>query len=262
MTSFYSKLSELATADVPFVSVILVDTIGSAPQCPGAKMLVTKEGLFCGTVGGGKIEKRAIEEAQILLAKSDLRSRTCFVQWDLARDVGMTCGGAVKLYFEVFNCHAWKIVVFGAGHVAQSLVRVLLGLDCQITCIDPRSEWLDKFPRSPKLRVVLTNDLPSEVRNIPDDAFVLLMTMGHATDKPILLEILRTKNTPYLGVIGSKAKSARLKKDVIESGLPDQLTGAFYCPAGLDIGSNHPEEIAISIAAQLLEERDRLFLIS
>src|SRR4030095_651845 len=258
MTSFYDKMSELAVANVPFVSVILVDVIGSAPQDAGAKMLVSADGLYYGTVGGGKIEKKALEEAQRLLAEADPGLKTHFVQWSLTRDIGMTCGGGVKLFFEVFNLNTWNIVVFGAGHVAQSLVGVLVGLDCRLTCIDPRPEWLSKLPESTKLRKVVSADMVSEVRTLPDDAFVILVTMGHTTDKPILLEILRTRKFPYLGVIGSKAKAVRLKKDVLEAALPPEAQSEFYCPIGLDIGTNHPQEIAISVAAQLIQVRDKL----
>jgi len=83
------------------------------------------------------------------------------------------------------------------------------------------------------------------------------MTMGHTTDKPILIEILRTRAFPYLGVIGSNAKAKRLRKDILDAGLPEPMTRAFYCPVGLQIGSNHPHEIAISVAAQMIEIRDR-----
>lgn len=258
MTSFFDKLSELAISNVPFVSVILVDVIGSAPQDPGAKMLVTGAGLFYGTVGGGKIERKAIEEAQRLLFEADASVRTHFVQWSLTRDIGMTCGGGVKLFFEVFNLNTWNIAVFGAGHVAQALIGVLLGLDCRVTCIDPREEWLSRLTASGKLKKVISADMPSEVKSLPGDAFVILVTMGHTTDKPILLEILRTRKFPYVGVIGSKAKAVRLKKDILEAALPPELQTAFYCPIGLDIGTNHPQEIAISVAAQLIQVRDKL----
>ncbi|HEX7807256.1 MAG TPA: XdhC family protein, partial [Thermoanaerobaculia bacterium] len=86
-------------------------------------------------------------------------------------------------------------------------------------------------------------------------SFVVLMTMGHTTDKPILLEILRTRTFPYLGVIGSNAKAKRLRQDIAAAGLPDELQRAFFCPVGLEIGSNHPQEIAVSIAAQMLQIR-------
>jgi xanthine dehydrogenase accessory factor len=99
--------------------------------------------------------------------------------------------------------------------------------------------------------------MADRVADLPDHAFVLLMTMGHATDWPILQEILKTRSFPYLGVIGSQAKAARLRKAVIEAGLPDEAAQRFYCPIGLDLGNNHPQEIAISVVAQLLQERDR-----
>jgi xanthine dehydrogenase accessory factor len=98
--------------------------------------------------------------------------------------------------------------------------------------------------------------MPSLVKTLPEDAFVLLMTMGHTTDKPILLEILRTRSFPYLGVIGSDAKANILRRDIAEAGLPDEMKSAFYCPIGLALGTNHPYEIAVSVAAQLLEVRD------
>jgi xanthine dehydrogenase accessory factor len=97
--------------------------------------------------------------------------------------------------------------------------------------------------------------MPAEVAKIPEGSFVVLMTMGHTTDKPILLEILRTRKFPYLGVIGSNSKAKRLREDVLAAGLPPELTAAFHCPIGLEIGSNHPQEIAISVAAQMLQVR-------
>jgi xanthine dehydrogenase accessory factor len=256
--TFLEKLNELHQANIPFVSVTVVDTIGSAPQDRGAKMLVTESGLHHGTVGGGKLEKKAIEEALRLLKERETLPTSHFVQWSLTRDVGMTCGGGVKLFFETYCVTTWKIVVFGAGHVANALISLLSQLDCQITCIDPRAEWLDKLPSSNKLTKILSADMPSEVSGLDDRSFVVLMSMGHTTDKPILLEILRTRQFPYLGVIGSKAKAVRLKKDVLEAGLPEEKASAYHCPLGLDIGSNHPWEIAVSVTAQLIQERDRL----
>lgn len=239
--------------------VTLVDAVGSTPQEPGAKMLVTGDGLFDGTIGGGKVEKLAIETALDLLKPQDSTVSTRFVEWNLQRDVGMTCGGVVRLYFEAFYTQPWHIAVFGAGHVAQALIRLLIGLECRITCIDPRPQWLDRLPQSPKLTKICSDNMPQEVKHLPNGTFVVLMTMGHATDSPILLEILKTREFPYLGVIGSQAKAARLKKDITALGLPANSQEAFFCPIGLPIGRSHPQEIAISVAAQLIQERDRRF---
>src|SRR5436190_22479674 len=137
-------------ADVPLVTITVVDTTGSVPQDQGAKAIVTAEGRRYGTVGGGKVETKAIAEAQAML-RGDTMEKTKFVQWNLAKDVGMTCGGVVRLYFEAHNAHRWKIVIFGAGHVANALVTLLVHFDCHVTCIDPRREWLDRLPQSPNL---------------------------------------------------------------------------------------------------------------
>ena len=252
--TFFEALNDLAESGRPFVAVTVVDTLGSTPQDRGSKMLVTADGREFGTVGGGKIEARAIAEAQQMLA-DDNAPKTRFHQWSLEKDIGMTCGGIVRVYFEAFNVIRWNIVVFGAGHVANALVDVLLKLDCRVTCIDPREDWLAKISEAPRLKKVLASDMPSEVAKIPDGSYVLLMTMGHTTDKPILIEILRTRTFPYLGVIGSNAKAKRLRQDIRDADLPEEMTKAFFCPVGLEIGSNHPQEIAISVAAQLLQIR-------
>ena len=257
MPTFFETLSELMASGVPLVTVTVVDTMGSVPQDRGAKIIVTAEGRQFGTVGGGKVETKAIAAARKMLS-GETASTTQFVSWNLNKDVGMTCGGIVKLYFEAHNVPRWNIVVFGAGHVAQALTSLLVHLDCRITCIDPRPEWIGQLPKSPKLTPVIAEDMPSMVAGLPADAFVLLMTMGHTSDKPILLEILRTRSFPYLGVIGSHSKAVILRRDVTEAGLPDELQSSFFCPVGLELGTNHPYEIAVSIVAQMLQVRDAL----
>lgn len=257
MLSIYEDLKKLIESHAAFVLVTLVDVKGSAPQNTGAKMLVTRDGLHAGTIGGGKLEFKALSQAKELLQGS--KGPTLLAHWNLKTDVGMSCGGLVSIYFETFQVKAWKIAIFGAGHVANSLIPLLLPLDCHVECIDPRREWLDKCPKSHKLSLTHTEDMPSQVHRLDAHTFVLLMTMGHSTDLPILLQILRTKRFPYLGVIGSPAKALRLKKDIEEAGLPSNCKDAFYCPIGLKLGSNHPHEIAISVMAQLLYERDRFY---
>jgi xanthine dehydrogenase accessory factor len=256
--SVHAHAARLESEGTPFVLVTVVDAVGSVPQDQGARMIVTAEGLATGTVGGGKIEAKAMAEAQRMLSSNDLNDRLLFVDWNLKRDVGMTCGGSFKIFFEKHGGTRWDIAVFGAGHVAQALIPVLLQLDCRVTCFDMRAEWLSRLPDSPRLKRVHAPDLPAEVPNIPEGAFVLLMTMGHTSDRPILIEILRSRSFPYLGVIGSAAKAMRLQKDVTEAGLPEEARDAFYCPIGLPIGTNQPMEIAVSVAAQLIQERDQL----
>ena len=256
---FVERLAELARSGVPFVSVTMVEAVGSTPQDAGSKMLVTAAGLSSGTVGGGKVEHKAIEHAQQMLAQtgSDVRANE-LVEWNLQRDVGMTCGGVVKLYFEAYNHCDWRIVIFGAGHVAGALAACLGQLECHVTCIDPRQEWLDKIVDRSQLTKLRDDDPRSRVAELRDDSFVPCLTMGHGTDRPILEEIFRQgRQFPFLGVIGSKAKRSVLQRELLAAGVSQQQIGSFHCPIGLPLGTNQPGEIAVSITAQLILERDK-----
>jgi xanthine dehydrogenase accessory factor len=253
--TIYEQLVLLENEGVSFVLVTLVDALGSTPQDPAAKMLVTAQGLYSGTVGGGKVEAAALKLAAEVLAKGEAKPR--FVSWTLKGDVGMTCGGSVKFYFEPhFGAGPWNIAVFGAGHIGQALIPVLTPLPARITVVDSRSEWLDRLPRSNNLRVIHSESPESVVPSLPDNTFVLVMTMGHATDRPILRRALTERNFPFIGVIGSDAKAKILRRELIADGVSAKKAAGFLCPVGLDFGSNHPHEIALSIAAQLLSVRD------
>jgi xanthine dehydrogenase accessory factor len=256
--TFYEQLVALERAGTGFVLVTLVEARGSVPQDTGAKMLVTSAGLHCGTVGGGRVEARAISEAQAMLTASPA-ARPVFVSWTLKGDVGMTCGGAVKLYFEPHAAGgaAWTIAIFGAGHIAQALLPVLSPLPCRILCFDSRGEWVARLATARNVHAEKRDDLAAVVDELPDDAFLICMTQGHKTDRPILYRALTTRQFPYIGVIGSDAKAAILRRELIADGLDAKRAAAFHCPIGLPFGTNHPHEIALSSAAQILTERDK-----
>ena len=257
--AFYDQLVALQHDGTAFVLVVLVESLGSAPQDTGAKMLVTGAGLLAGTVGGGKVEAKAIALSQEMLTAGGTRPR--FASWTLKGDVGMTCGGSVKLYFEPHPAGGpgagWPIWIFGAGHVVQALVPVLAPLDCLVTVVDPRREWLDRLPRAANVRY-RQSDQPEElVPEMPDGAFLLCLTKGHASDRPVLQRALAERKFPFIGVIGSAAKAAVLRRELVAAGLPAKRARQFHCPVGLPFGNNDPREIAVSIVAQLLTERDR-----
>ena len=255
--TIYEQVVLLENEGRAFVLVTLVDAVGSTPQDAAAKMIVTQEGLHSGTVGGGKVEAAALKLAKEVLEKGDGKPR--FVSWTLKGDVGMTCGGSVKFYFEPhFGPGAWNIAVFGAGHVCQALIPVLTPLPARITVVDSRPEWLERLPRAQNLRVVHAESPESLVPSLPDDSFLVVTTMGHATDRPILRRALTERHFPFIGVIGSDAKAKILRSELIEDGLTPEKAAGFRCPVGLDFGTNHPHEIAVSIAAQLITERDRV----
>lgn len=254
--TLYEELSAFERDGLACVLVVLVDALGSVPQDAGAKMIVTAEGRHAGTVGGGRVEAAAIRLAQELLQSGAPRPR--FASWSLRKDVGMTCGGSVKLYFEPHPGRSiWPIAVFGAGHIAQAVLAVLLPLRCRISCYDTRPEWIERLPRARNLEARVVEDLAAVIPLLPDDTFVVFMTKGHQSDRPPLQRALAERNFPFIGVIGSKAKAAILRREMIANGLPRRKAAAFHCPVGLPYGTNDPHEIALSIAGQLLTERDR-----
>jgi xanthine dehydrogenase accessory factor len=253
----YEHVVLLGNEGRSFVLVTLVEAIGSTPQDASAKMIVTAEGLYCGTVGGGKVEAAALKMAAGILANGDAKPR--FVSWTLKGDVGMTCGGSVKFYFEPhLGPGSWNIAVFGAGHIGQALVPVLIALPAKVTVVDSRPDWLERLPAAKNLRVIHSEAPEDIIPTLSEKAFLVVMTMGHATDRPILRRAIAERAFPFIGVIGSDAKAKILRRELMSDGLTRQQASGFHCPVGMDFGTNHPHEIAISIAAQLISERDRI----
>jgi len=258
---FFEKIQNLINQEIPFVQVTLVDALGSVPQNIGTKMLVTKEGLYFGTIGGGCLENTAIKKSLELIENQ--KKSTDFVEWDLDEDIGMSCNGSVKLFFEAYLNKNWDIVIFGAGHVAQTMIPTLLTLDCRVTCIDIRQEWLDKLPKASNLTTLQVERMGSGIEKLNPQSFMIVMTMGHEFDYVVLREILKNKDSqdkfPYIGLMGSASKAITLKKELIKEGFSEEFVNEIHCPIGFKIGNNAPAEIAISITAELLQERDNIF---
>ena len=253
----WQKVDELLGTRTPFATATLVDVRGSAPQILGAKAIITSDGIVEGTVGGGKIEAKVISQAQGML-DGDNGLRCSLETWNLQTDIGMTCGGEVKFFFEVQLCNDWQIAVFGAGHVAQSLIPLLLQMNSRVTCIDQREAWLSRLSDHPRLTKRCVQELKDEVCRLSPASFFVLMTQGHATDLPVLAEVLKTLAPPFVGALGSLQKAKILRRDLAELGIPQERLDKFVCPIGLPIGNNTPPEISVSIAAQLIQVRDQI----
>ncbi len=257
MSSWFETFQELKSSGVEFVVVTQTAVRGHAPQNIGARAFIGREGLIAGTVGGGKVEARAIEHAQLLLENRDTTRLIESVTWNLTRDIGMTCGGEASFLFEVHGRSDLTIRLFGAGHVAQAVVRASLPLSCRITVIDPRPEWLEKMPRDPKIEIVCNEDMPAVVKRFSRDDYFLVLTRGHASDLPVLRAIYSEFGEPrYIGCMGSDVKALKLRKELSDSGVTSEAISRFRCPIGIRVGRNDPAEIAISILAEVLERRD------
>jgi len=251
--NYFEVCQKLVEEGRSFVTVTQTGVRGSAPQDPGAKIVVTSDGLHFGTVGGGKVEAAAIKKSLGIL-ESETQLPPEYVTWNLQKDINMSCGGEASFLFEHFHTKNWPIVVFGAGHISQALTRVLSKLNCSVTCVDSREEWVSRLEGVKGI----THPEPKEVvKTLNPKSFFISMTMGHAHDVPILVEISKLcPDAPYVGVLGSDIKGIRIKKDLKELGVSEDFLKKLRVPIGLPIGTNHPYEIAISIVAELIKVRD------
>ena len=252
---FMASAKSLIDDSIPFVVATLVSVRGSAPCKIGGKAIISQRHIAWGTVGGGKIERATMLHAQTLLAEGD-KPFTELITWRLKQDIGMTCGGEVTILFEVCLKPTPSVAVFGAGHIAQELVPLLLKTGHFVHCIDHRDEWLSRFNNHARLTIVNTTDYTDALKQLPETPHFILVTQGHQTDLPVLHAILESHKPRFIGVIGSQQKRRTLTRELAELGLSNDAIASVHCPIGLPIGANTPAEIAISIVGQMISLRE------
>lgn len=257
MTGWVAALAELAAAERPAVLVTLLRVVGSTPREPGTKMVVAAEALY-GTIGGGHLELTAVETARELLAaaaRDGGAGGPLVRELQLGPTLGQCCGGVATLLFELVLPPPWQVAVFGAGHVGKALVRLLADLPCRVAWVDARE---GEFPAALAARVrrVVTDAPEDAVAELPAGADVVVMTHSHALDFQLIEAALRRGDLGYVGLIGSRTKRARFVARLASRGRTEEEIARLTCPIGVPgVGGKHPAEIAIAVAAQLLQRR-------
>jgi len=245
------ELGELRAREQACVLVVVTAVKGSAPREPGARMLIAGGELAWGTIGGGNLEKLAIERARALLGDPAAGSES--VDYPLAEATGQCCGGHVTLFFEPYRWKRRTVAIFGAGHVGQALAGLAPWLKARVLLVDGRDEG-ELRPRVPRERPyeLLCVDAPeAELERLPADALVVIMTHSHALDLELVARALRGA-FPYLGLIGSERKWQRFQKRLAQRGLGAQDLARVRCPIGVTRTSKDPAAIALSTAAELV----------
>jgi len=246
-------LARLRDERQPCTQVVVIGVRGSVPREIGARMIVADGRLAWGTIGGGQLELLAIERAAGLAAAGQATSTT--ETFPLSEKVGQCCGGEVTLFFESFPWTRRKLVVFGAGHVAQAIGGLAPYMDLDVLLIDSRAE--DELePRLPDPRPydVLFIDAPEEeIDAIPGDSLVLVMTHSHALDQEIIARAITRGTFPYVGLIGSERKWKRFVHRLEQRGFTAEQLGRVTCPIGVSKGSKEPRKIALSVAAEIVD---------
>ncbi len=247
MRALARSIQRIVENEQEAVLTLVVRSVGSAPGKVGSKMLVMPDGSMEGTVGGGVVEARVIADA--LNSLEDGRGQRT-VHYKL-NELGMSCGGEMSVYLEPMQPPR-RVVIYGGGHVAAATAKLLATLGCRLRVIDDRTEWANR-ERFPEAEEIVNLPFAEAVAKNPPGArdHVLILTRGHEHDQ-LVLEAVVEKDIAWLGMIGSKKKAAGALQKLQEGGVPREKILKVRCPVGLDIGAVTPEEIAISITAELV----------
>ena len=248
----WAQLAALERARRTFVLCTVTDTGGSTPRLAGARMAVLPDD-FRGTIGGGAVEQHVQRAARRLLA--DPATSTQIWSAHLVRDLGMCCGGQMRVFMEKIE-PAPRLWIYGAGHVGTALAAAAHAVDFEVTVIDPRAEWAAPARFPPGVTVV---DAEPEdhlkAHPPPPDALVVVVTHDHPLDEALIRGLLTGEPRRYVGLIGSRGKWARFRERLAARGVDADRLEAVRCPVGLDLGAETPSEIAVSIVAGLVRER-------
>ena len=251
----FAALGEALSRGEEAALVTIVSSNGSTPQRVGAKMLVFGDGRIVGTVGGGCYEHDAIGVAKQVLASRKARTVKYDLNDDFAEETGLVCGGQMEVFIEPIEASP-SVYIFGAGHVGFYLGRLIHEAGFGVHVIDDRAAFANA-ERFPTAASIVVDDIPQWLARttIPPTSYVVIVTRGHRNDLDVLREIA-PRELRYIGLIGSRAKVARLYDAVVAEGRigPEQLE-RIHAPIGLDIGAVTPQEIAVSIAAELIAVR-------
>jgi len=245
----FEEIVAAKKANQPLVLATVIESLGSAPRGEGARMLVRPDGSISGTVGGGAIEQIVIKEALAMMGGGAAKT----IRHEL-KDIGMQCGGGMAVFLEPL-VPAPQLLIFGAGHIGTFLAQIGKMLDFSVTVVDNRPEFASR-ERLPWADTVITEDYLTGIDKVSfnDRTYTVILTHKHAFDFEVLEKCI-SRPWRYMGMIGSKAKVAKIFEKLKESGVSQESIDRVHSPIGMKIGANTPAEIAISILAEIIQAR-------
>ena len=258
MLDFYSKVAELRKQGKDMVIVTVTEKQGMGPADVGKKMVVTEDNQTFGTVGGGAIEYYAREKCkEVIQRRESFTEKYCLFDREVKVDDGevklnMACGGHVTLFYEFVGPKQY-VYIFGAGHCGAALARILRPLNFFITIIDERKSVIDALDDSANIKVNEGFVEYIDKHGLPDNRYIVVCTPSHTNDYNVLNKVLELGIKPkYFGMLCSKKKVKDYLARAFETFGEDIDLTNFYSPIGLQTGGDSPEEVAISIAGEIL----------
>jgi xanthine dehydrogenase accessory factor len=232
----------------------IVNVRGSIPSFETAKMLVRDDGSIVGTIGGGCVEAEIWQAAREVMESEKPRTLTFNLNQDPKYDTGLVCGGTLDIFVEPVLPPA-LLYIFGAGHVSVNLYQVARSAGFDVTVVDDREAYANR-QRFPEAKEIIAEDFDRAMARLNpcESAYLVIVTRGHRDDMRVLRWAVQT-SARYIGMIGSKRKTITIFQELIKEGLSPDLFERVHAPVGLDIGAITPEEIAVSITAELIAAR-------
>ena len=255
MISVYHALSELEKTNESAALCTVVKSEGSTPRHVGSKMLVYADGHFIGTVGGGDLEHRVMDEAWIAISEGTARTLK-YSMVDPSRGDPGVCGGTVEVFVEPILPPA-MVVVLGAGHVGKAVVHLAKWLGFRVAVCDDRAEFCTS-EATPGADVYYPIEMGKLVDHLKINrlTYIVVTSRGSSVDVLGLPNLLET-SASYIGVIGSKRRWLTTVKGLKEKGVSEEKIARVHSPMGLELNAETPEEIAVSILAEILMIKDK-----
>lgn len=252
MTPIFTRIQQLEDEGKTAAVCTVIETSGSTPRKPGARMIVYPDGSIEGTVGGGALEKSVIEESLKVIETGEAKVAPITLREHEPDSVGGVCGGALKVFIERVGTRP-RLLILGAGHVGQTLARMARELDLQVVVFDDREDQAspDRFPPDVKAVCGPFEKAMEILKPAPGD-YIAIMTYKFTLDEEVLHASLQTP-ARYIGMIGSDLKCMRVMNDLEDRGVAKEQLERVRAPIGIDIGAHTPAEVAVSILAQIVK---------
>lgn len=249
-SGIFSELLAANKAGEPIALATIIRARGSVPRHAGSKMLVYEDGRISGTIGGGEMEARVVQEAVSALDEGQPRVVPYSLVDPANGDPGV-CGGEVEIYIEPYQ-PATTIFVIGCGHVGRAVVKLAKWLGFRVVANDDRQE-LATPEQTPDADIYLPGSIEEVLAgfNVTNNTYIVVVTRNVLLDRQILPQLVDTR-APYIGVIGSRRRWEETKRFLREDGLNEEQIQSFHSPIGLELQAETPEEIALSIMAEIV----------
>jgi xanthine dehydrogenase accessory factor len=252
-TDLFEEIVRMRRAGERGALATIVHTNGSIPSYESSRMLVRDDGSIVGTIGGGCVEAEVWAAAKEVIVAEQPRKMTFNLNQDAAYDAGLICGGTLEIFVEPILPQP-LLYIFGGGHISSAVARVASASGFSVHVADDREAFAntERFPMADKLYTTYEDAFAKIAPNA--SSYLLIVTRGHRDDMRVLAWAVRT-DARYIGMIGSKRKVLSVYKALEKEGYAPEEFERVHAPVGLDIGALTPEEIAVSITAELIAVR-------